>query len=181
MKNILKAIAVTTVMVGMSSGVASAATTCNGTISNTGSGSANNITCTDENDNSVSCVNNVVVANENNQTATSGGAFTLDNTTGGDATTGDANNNNTVVVAVGVSCTPVAVATTTPTTPAATPVAPTTPQVLSEQVAVKPTGAVAAGEGAGVASNKVAATTGILASAGLLGFGLAIRKRVLGN
>lgn len=193
MKNILKALAVTTAMLGLSTGVAVAATTCNGTISNTGPGSTNVITCDQTNTTTVACDNNVVVDNSNSQAANSGKAFTTGNTTGGSATTGDASNSNKFDVALNTSCALVAPTTTPPTTtpPTTTPETPSTPQVLGEttaaggageaQVAVVPVGGAGAGAGAAVNSDKAGATIGVLGSAGLVVLGLAFRKQALGQ
>jgi hypothetical protein len=189
MKKIFRALAVTTVMLGMSTGVATAATsaTCSGSISNTGPGSTNVITCDTNNKTTVSCDNDVVVDNSNSQAANSGKAFTTGNTSGGSATSGGASNSNSVDVTLGVGCELVAATTpppTTPTTPPAT--TPSTPQVLSEsteaaQVAVVPVGGAGAGQGAGVNSDKTAATFGVLGSASLIGLGFALRKRAFGQ
>lgn len=182
MKRILQSLAASLLTFGAMSGVAAAASvTCNSNISNTGTDSNNSITCVDTEENSVSCENNVIVSNSNDQSANSGGAFTTDNTSGGGATSGDSGNSNTTVVKVGASCAPVEVATTTPTVPT-TPSTPSTPAVLGETTqVVAPVGGVGAGAGAGVASNKVAATAGLVASAGVVGLGLALKKRAFGR
>ncbi len=185
MKNILKTIALTATMVGMSGGIAFADSICS--IENTGPGSDNTCTSTEVNDTQVSCVNNIYVVNNNDQDASSGSGTEESNTTGGSATTGTATNENGTTVQIGAACESAA---TTPTPPAAggSGEAGTTsaPRVLGEatkaaQVAVKPVGGAGAGAGAGATSNKVAATTGILASAGMLAAGFALRKQAFGR
>jgi hypothetical protein len=103
-------------------GVASAATVTCGNISNTGPGSTNSITCVDENNKQVICNNDLKVSESNDQTSSSGSAFTTDNTGAGGATSGDSQANNNVTVTLGASCAPVTTASvTTPTTPTTTP------------------------------------------------------------
>src|SRR4051812_28595574 len=116
MKRLLQA--ATGLLLGVSTmvGVAAADTVCSGSISGTGTGSTNTVNCVDNQNTTVSCVNNVVVSNTNSQTASSGGAFTVGNTSSGGATSGSSNNSNTVVVNVGESCAPVTTAST-PVTP----------------------------------------------------------------
>src|SRR4051812_29172730 len=106
MKNVLKAVVVTTAMVGMSGGVAFADTvTCS--ISDTGPGSTNTVNCVDNNNNTVTCTNNIVVSTSNNQNSNSGSSNNSGNTSGGGSSSGDASNSNNVVVNVGASCAPV--------------------------------------------------------------------------
>jgi hypothetical protein len=126
-------------------------------------------------------VNNVIVDNSNGQAATSGQAFTTGNTTGGGSTTGGASNSNSFDVTIGATCAPATTTSTPPVTPPTT--TPSTPEVLGEstQVAVLPVGGAGAGQGAGVNSDKTAATVGILGSAGLVGLGFVLRKRALGS
>jgi hypothetical protein len=117
-KKLLQIITGTVVSVGLMAGTAAAdSVTCGGSISNTGPGSNNTITCVDKNDIQVTCSNNDKVVETNNQNANSGGAFTVENTSGGNANSGNANNNNKVTVDVGASCAR-QVATTATTSPA---------------------------------------------------------------
>jgi hypothetical protein len=182
MKRILQSLAVSLVTVGMTGGIAAAdAVTCNGDISNTGPGSTNSVTCVDNENNSVSCDNNIIVSNDNDQNAGSGGAFTTGNTTGGGATSGDADNNNATVVEVGTSCAPVEATNSTPTPPAGGSGGAVLGSATVAPQVVAPVGGVGAGEGAGVTSNKLAATAGLIGSAGVVGLGLAIKKRAFGR
>jgi hypothetical protein len=193
MRKIVIGISVTLAsMFAMAGGATAASVTCNGTISNTGSGSNNTITCVDTNNVSVTCVNNVVTTNNNNQTATSGNVSAAFNTTVGNVSSGDASNSNTVVVNVGTSCNPVtpAAAPVTPATPPATPPAATTPQSTPAQggrgaaapkstggaQVVAPTGAVDAGAGgAAVTTSDVLSSIGLASSVALLALGLRTR------
>jgi hypothetical protein len=189
MKKLLKAVAVAGVMVGMSGGVAFADTTCSGSISNTGPGSNNTVTCVTSNNESVKCENNIVVKNDNDQNANSGSASVDGNTTGGSATSGSASNSNSTVVKVGTSCAPVA--TSGGGGGGDFTVPPENPQVLGEttsaggggggQVSAVPVGGAGAGTGSAANSDKTAATVGVIGSAGLVGLGLALRKRAIGH
>jgi hypothetical protein len=181
MKRILQSLAVSLLTIGMTGGIAAAATvTCGGSISNTGPGSTNTVSCVDTENNSVSCDNNIVISNDNEQSASSGSAFTTDNTSAGGSTSGSAENSNSTVVAVGASCAPVETAAVTP--PAggsggATLGASTVAGGRGGAQVVAPVGGVGAGAGAGVASNKLAATAGLVGSASVVGIGLALKKR----
>jgi hypothetical protein len=171
MKNILKGLAVTAAVVGMSGGVA-AAESFSCTITNTGSGSVN--TCVNEQNNTTTlfCSNDVDFNNSNVQKGQSGTVTLEGNGSGGSATSGNVSNENLTSAAVELGCGEVAV-TPTPETPTT----PSTPQVLAEQVTVKPVGGAGAGAGAGATTNNVAAAAGILGSTGLIALGLALRKR----
>jgi len=177
MKNILKAIAVTAALVSFSGGVAVADSSC--TISVTGSGSVNACYNEEVDNTTVFCSNNVNVTNDNYQDAESGTVVVDGNTSGGDAESGGSSNTNLTNIAVQLGCAQTAAAPETPTTPPAGGSGEATPQVLAaetSQVAVVPVGGAGAGAGAGVATDKVAATAGILGSAGLIALGVAFRK-----
>ena len=186
MKNLLKTLAVTATLVGMSGGVALADSSC--TISNTGPDSNNTCTSEETNVTHVSCVNGIYVVNDNDQEAGSGDAENEGNTSGGNATSGSAVNENGTTVQIGTSC---GGATTTPETE--TPSTgggagagnvlgeATAGHVLGDvaQVSFKPVGG--AGAGAGGATDNAAAVTGLLASASAGIAGLALRKNALGR
>ncbi len=182
MKRVLQGLATSLVTIGLMGGVAAATTTCNGTITNTGPGSTNTITCDDTQNQNVSCDNNLIVDNSNHQSANSGQAFTTGNTSGGNATTGNSENSNTtsVDVHIGDACALVATAVTPPAggSGGVTLGASTTAAAKAAQV-VAPVGGVGAGAGGGVATNSVIPITGLIASAGVAGIGLALRKRFL--
>jgi len=180
MKRALRIVAGAVVGASAWVGVAAAdSVTCNGSITDSGTGSTNTVTCVDDEENTVSCVNNVIVSNTNDQTAGSGGAFTTGNTTGGDAESGDASNDNVVVVDVGASCAPVATTTTTTPTPTPTPTTPAQPQVLSEQVVKPVVSAVHAGGGAGTQKNDAVLIGGSVVSVLSMAAGIVLRKRAL--
>ena len=116
MKTIFRFIASTIIGTAFLGSMASAAT-CDGTISitGTGPGSNNQISCADVSNIVVTCDNNIVVATVNTQTGTSGSADSSDNTTAGTATSGSVVNDNGQNVTVGASCvTPVVPASVTP-------------------------------------------------------------------
>jgi hypothetical protein len=97
------------------------------TITNTGPGSTNEITCVDSTKVHVTCSNNIYVVNNSDQIAGSGDATNGGNTTGGSSITGNAINENGTTVEIGASCAPAAVVTTPP---APTPT-PTSPQPVT--------------------------------------------------
>jgi len=138
MRKILLTITSSVLGIGLMGAVASAsAVTCSGSVSNTGAGSTNTVSCVDTNNVSVSCNNKDVITQSNTQNSTSGGATTSGNTSGGNSTSGSSSNSNSTKVQLGASCAPVAGTTTafttgavvtttstpaaTMTTPAATP------------------------------------------------------------
>jgi LPXTG-motif cell wall-anchored protein len=145
-KKILQMIAGAVASIALMGGVAAADTVTCGSISNTGPGSTNTITCVDNEENSVSCNNHVVVENSNDQNASSGGAFTTNNTSAGDASSGDASNDNKVVVNIGASCAPVQTASTTPSGGRGGG------EVAAASTAAPAGGAGGGGQGAGVAA-----------------------------
>lgn len=102
-------------------------------ITNTGQSSNNSGTCIVNTTVTVSCTNNIYVLSQNDQTAVTGQASSLGNTSSGPAITGDATNSNGTNVQIGAACgdTP-----TTPETPA-TPTTSTTPTGGSGQAEAK--------------------------------------------
>ncbi len=126
MKRIATILSTLTLVLGLSAGVASAATiSCN--INNTGPGSTNICKGTDESNIDCSSDNTIEITNSNNQSSNSGDVFTVDNTNSGVTSSGNSNNSNSssYTIAVGTPCVPVQIAsTTTTTTP--TPTATTT-------------------------------------------------------
>src|ERR1700709_2805127 len=98
MKKFIQIITASLVGVGLMAGVAAADSVTCGSITNTGPGSTNTISCVDENNKQVTCNNNETIVESNDQNASSGGAFTTGNTTSGNANSGDSSNNNTVTV-----------------------------------------------------------------------------------
>lgn len=104
-------------------GIAGAQAGCEGaTITNTGPGSENVVTCVDSSTVHVTCTNDVYVVTDSSQSSGSGNADNSGNTTGGNSITGNATNENGATVQIGASCAPAAV-TTTPT-PTPTPTSP---------------------------------------------------------
>lgn len=85
-------------------------------ITNTGPNSNNSGTCTVNTTVAVTCVNNLYVLSQNDQTAVTGQASSLGNTTAGTAITGNATNENGATVQIGAACGDTS--TTTPETPA---------------------------------------------------------------
>ncbi|MBI2009017.1 hypothetical protein HYS84_01225 [Candidatus Saccharibacteria bacterium] len=79
------------------------ASDADGSISNTGPDSKNEVKITTTNKLKIDNDNDVKVKNDNYQTATSGDATVKDNTTAGDATSGDASNDNTVSNSVNIN------------------------------------------------------------------------------
>lgn len=103
MKKLLRfmtAVIVSTAFVG---GMASAAT-CDGTISVTGPGSNNQISCNEVNNIVVTCENNITVGTINSQTGDSGNADGSNNTTSGTVASGSVVNDNGQNVTIGASC-----------------------------------------------------------------------------
>ncbi|MNH58529.1 hypothetical protein D3C85_1066560 [compost metagenome] len=99
-------------------GVANAQQACEGaTITNTGPGSTNEVTCVDSREVTVTCVNDIYVVNNNSQTGGSGDADNSGNTTGGSSISGNATNENGATVQIGAACAaqPAAVTPETPT------------------------------------------------------------------
>lgn len=128
MRRLLLAIPTTLIGVGLMAGVANASTvTCSGSISNTGPGSTNTVNCVDTNNVSVSCNNQGVIVENNNQNSTSGSATSGSNTSGGSATSGSSSNSNTVTVQLGASCAAVPGQTTFTTSAVVTPASTSTP------------------------------------------------------
>lgn len=105
MKKLLKVFSAIIVSTAFMGGMASAAT-CNGTITitNTGPGSNNQVSCTEVNNIVLTCDNNIIVGTVNTQTGTSGNANTGNNTTAGTATSGSVVNENGQNVTIGASC-----------------------------------------------------------------------------
>lgn len=132
MKRYMRGFVATITSLALMSGVASADTaepaTCTdgqATITSTGPGSVNIISCVDSKEIHVTCDNNIYVVNDNSQTANSGNADNSGNTNGGSSVTGDATNENGTTVQIGASC--VSPAAVTPESP--TPQQPTTTPV----------------------------------------------------
>jgi hypothetical protein len=99
---------------------------CSGdiTITNTGQGSNNTISCNDINTVVITCDNNINIATINYQNGQTGTATVTGNGLGGDATTGTVINTNSSVVDASASCAATASATPTPSTspsPSTTP------------------------------------------------------------
>lgn len=180
MKKVLQIASASIVGISMLAGVAAAdsvSATC-GSISNTGQGSTNVVNCVTSTNQTVTCDNNIIVLNDNDQNAGSGNAFSSDNTTGGIATSGDANNSNAVNVTVGASC-GATVATVTPATPA-TPAGGQgagTPAATPAAQVVAPAGSVHAGAGGAPTKVSAASVAGVVGSAATLGLGVALRKK----
>lgn len=105
MKKFVKIFSATIVSTAFMGSVASAAT-CDGTItiSNTGPGSNNTVSCTDVSNIVLNCTNNVVVGTVNTQTGSSGNGDTSNNTSGGNAVTGQVVNDNGNNVTIGGGC-----------------------------------------------------------------------------
>ncbi len=97
-------------------GVAAAAGTSDACdIFNTGPDSHNSCETNLTNKVYASCVNNIVVDNNNSQIGSTGQALVDGNTTGGNANSGSVNNSSVVVTNIGASCgTATTVAATTP-------------------------------------------------------------------
>lgn len=84
------------------------ATPCAGSITNTGPGSNNGISCDETTNTNVMCTNGMWVASDNNQNAGSGDAEGSGNTSSGGATSGSTNNDNNQNVKINTSCDPAA-------------------------------------------------------------------------
>lgn len=99
----------------------------NATISNTGPGSENTVTCEEDRTVVINCSNGTVIRIDVDQDAESGDAENENNTNSGGATSGDADNDSDLVIDVDNSCadaeeeptepTPVVPNTTTPNQP----------------------------------------------------------------
>ncbi len=173
-KIIISVIASLATAVAMTASASAATITCSGSITGpTGPNSNNSVSCIDEQENSVTCENNVIVSNTNEQNAHTGDAFTTNNSSVGDSSTGNANNENSVVVKVGASCAPVTTASTTPT-----PTTQTGGKGAAEKEQVKaPAGPVNAGSG--VQANLTAPILGLAISAALVSAGVGLRLHSL--
>lgn len=105
MRILTQGLLATIVTVGFMGMPANAETaTCDGTISNTGAGSHNEITCKESNKLTVTCKNGIYVLNNNDQTSNSGSVDAGKNTSVGDISTGDATNENGTTVKIGAAC-----------------------------------------------------------------------------
>lgn len=90
-------------------------------ITNTGDDANNDGTCVINRTVTVECIDNVYVLNQNDQTAVTGQANVIGNTSDGTAITGDAKNANGTTVRIGAECSTPTTPTTTPTTPTQSP------------------------------------------------------------
>ena len=115
MKNVFKYLVVLVVSTTFIGGVAGAAS-CTGTISVTGAGSTNQISCNEVNNIVVTCDNNIIVGTVNTQTGSSGNANSGNNTTSGTAASGSVVNENGQNITIGAGCDQTTL-TSTPTTP----------------------------------------------------------------
>ncbi len=97
---IFSAAIVSTAFIGSAAGAVS----CDGTISLTGPGSNNIISCNEVNNIAISCINDVIVGSINTQTGTSGDGSATNNTNGGNVATGTVLNDNGQNIVVGASC-----------------------------------------------------------------------------
>lgn len=145
-------------------------------ISNTGPGSRNIITTTNNNRVNIKCTNKIDVKNNNRQNSTSGNATVINNTSGGNAQSGNARNSNQTSVDLSATC-----AAAPSAAPIPVPGVVVTPPVGGVGVGAPslPVGGAGAGEvtppvgGAGaeeivslpVTGNTTMATTGIVAAA----------------
>jgi hypothetical protein len=127
---------------------ASASAVTTGSISNTGPGSTNTISISDQFSCRVTNDNDIDVTNDNQQNAGSGNATTSGNTTGGNAQSGSAANTNVTDVGINITNGPVCV-----TAQPAVPGQPTAPPVEGGR------GAGQVG-GVGVTTAQVAAPAG---------------------
>jgi len=98
MKRLLKILAAAILGAGLFTGAASAQS-----ISNTGPGSTNTITNSQNCNASVTNNNNVSVSGSNNQNASSGNATNTGNTSGGNSSSGNASNNNSTSINFGIN------------------------------------------------------------------------------
>lgn len=129
MKEIAAILVVFAMSLGFTGGTATAQqANCDSiVITNTGPNSNNQGVCVVNTTVSVTCVNNVYVLNQNDQTAVTGQASSLGNTSGGPAITGNAQNENGTNVQIGATCS-VPVPPTPPTPTPETPEVPTPPE-----------------------------------------------------
>lgn len=161
---ILTASILSVAFVGAAAGAQVApSTSCNDvTISNTGPGSNNTVTCTNVVNTVIKCENNVIVGTANVQTSNSGNASGQNNTTVGSVNTGTAVNYNGTDTTIGASCGAVATpAASTPVTPGMGSI---TPPAAEEKVApaVLPYTAGASAEAIVIASLIAAAAVVVL-------------------
>lgn len=108
------------VLIGSASmGSVASAATCQGSITLTGAGSNNTVSCSDISNIVVDCNNNIVVATANQQTGSSGGASAGGNTSSGNVASGSVVNDNGQDITVGAACdsSPATTTTDTPETP----------------------------------------------------------------
>ncbi len=98
MTKLLRLAAASTVVIGLTTGIAAA----QGSISTTGPDSSNKVINKTDNNVRLHNNNNLGVDNDNGQHASSGDAKVRDNTTGGGATSGDATNDNSATTDVTV-------------------------------------------------------------------------------
>lgn len=142
MKKVAKIVSAAIVSTAFMGTVASAAT-CDGTITitNTGPGSNNTVSCTDVSNIVLNCTNDIVVATVNTQTGTTGNGDTSNNTTGASAVTGQVVNNNGNNVTIGGGCEQLT-ATSTPMTPGKGGGGAFTPEVLPNTSSSSPVLAV---------------------------------------
>jgi hypothetical protein len=138
MKKVLQILAAVVVSVGLMGNVANA-DACSGDIvvHNSGSGNNTTISCENIENVTITCVNNVTVANISYQEGQSGPATVGGNESDGSSTTGSVTNENNQTTQVGVTGCGAEVPAT-PTTP--TPTTPATPTTAApkQKVAVLP-------------------------------------------
>ncbi len=99
MKKLLRLATASTVVLGLTTGIAAAQS---GSISTTGPDSTNKVISRTDNSARIDNDNDLTVRNTNDQHSSSGDAKVRDNTTGGDATSGDASNSNSLTANVTV-------------------------------------------------------------------------------
>ena len=122
MTRLLRPLAAGAVAATLITGVASAQSANSGTcgsLSYTGPGSTNTISCDNNSQLNISCSNSADVVYINGQASKSGNATLNGNTSGGNANSGNASNSNSNTTNVDLSCAPAQTtsATTTPSTP----------------------------------------------------------------
>lgn len=142
-------------------------------ITNTGANSNNSGTCIVNTSVTATCVNNIYMLNQNDQTAVTGQASSLGNTSSNPAITGNATNTNGTSVQIGAACGQ----TTTSTTPTATE--PTTPSTGAGQAPeVKKVAALPYTASSDTASIAIIATAVALGAFVAARVGTAIYRRI---
>lgn len=158
MKKLIQIVAAAVVSVGFVGSIASAATcTTNVVIDNSGNGNVTTVTCDNEHTATITCVNNIVVGNYNNQQGGTGSGTS----SGGPVETGSVVNYNGTETKIGAACG--ASTTTSPSpSPSGSP-SPSTSMKPAPSVKPKALPNTATNDTASIVATSLVAAVGVVA------------------